>query len=78
MQTNNFYGGSIEMNKTELIAAIAEKAGVSKKDAEKVVNATFDVITTAMSDGDKVSLVGFGNFEVSCKRRQESSDRRKD
>ncbi len=52
------------MNKTELIAAIAEKAGVSKKDAEKVVNATFDVITTAMSDGDKVSLVGFGNFEV--------------
>ncbi len=52
------------MNKTELIAAIAEKAGVSKKDAEKVVNATFDVITTAMADGDKVSLVGFGNFEV--------------
>ena len=52
------------MNKTELIAAIADKAGVSKKDAEKVVNATFDVITAAMADGDKVSLVGFGNFEV--------------
>ena len=52
------------MNKTELIAAIAEKAAVSKKDAEKVVNATFDVITSAMADGDKVSLVGFGNFEV--------------
>ena len=52
------------MNKTELIAAIAEKAGVSKKDAEKVVNATFDVITASLADGDKVSLVGFGNFEV--------------
>ena len=52
------------MNKTELIAAIADKAGVSKKDAEKVVNATFDVITAAMADGDKVSLVVFGNFEV--------------
>ena len=52
------------MNKTELIAAIADKAGVSKKDAEKVVGATFDVITEAMAKGDKVALVGFGNFEV--------------
>lgn len=52
------------MNKTELIAAIAEKAGTSKKDAEKVVNATFDVISEAMAKGDKISLVGFGTFEV--------------
>lgn len=52
------------MNKTELIAAIAEKAGTSKKDAEKVVNATLEVITAAMAKGDKVALVGFGNFEV--------------
>ena len=52
------------MNKTELVAAIAEKAGTSKKGAEKVVNATFDVISEAMAKGDKISLVGFGTFEV--------------
>ena len=52
------------MNKTELVAAIAEKAGTSKKDAEKVVNATFDGISEAMAKGDKISLVGFGTFEV--------------
>ena len=52
------------MNKTELVAAVAEKAGDAKKDAEKVVNATFDAITAALADGDKVSLIGFGNFEV--------------
>ena len=52
------------MNKTELIAAAAEKAGLSKKDTEKVVNATFDAITEALAQGDKVQLVGFGAFEV--------------
>lgn len=52
------------MNKTELVAAIAAKAEVSKKEAEKVVNATFDVITDSLKKGDKVALVGFGNFEV--------------
>lgn len=52
------------MNKTELIAAAAEKAGLSKKDTEKVVNATFDAITEALVQGDKVQLVGFGAFEV--------------
>ena len=52
------------MNKTELIAAAAEKAGLSKKDTEKVVNATFDAITEALAQGDKVLLVGFGAFEV--------------
>jgi len=52
------------MNKTELIAAVAEKAGLSKKDTEKVVNATFDAITEALAQGDKVQLVGFGAFEV--------------
>ena len=52
------------MNKTELIAAAAEKAGLSKKDTEKVVNAAFDVITEALAQGDKVQLVGFGAFEV--------------
>lgn len=52
------------MNKTELIAAVAEKAGMSKKDSEKAVNAAFDTITEALAAGDKVQLVGFGAFEV--------------
>ena len=52
------------MNKAELIAAAAEKAGLSKKDAEKAVNATFDAITEALVNGEKVQLVGFGAFEV--------------
>ena len=52
------------MNKTELIAAVAEKSGISKKDAEKAVTTTFDTITEALSQGDKVQLVGFGGFET--------------
>ena len=52
------------MNKAELIVAAAEKAGLSKKDSEKVVNAMFDAITEALVKGDKVQLVGFGAFEV--------------
>ena len=52
------------MNKAELINAAAEKAGLSKKDTETVVNATIDVIAGALADGDKVQLVGFGSFEV--------------
>ena len=52
------------MNKVELIAQIAEKSGLSKKDAEKALAATVDAITEAVSAGDKVQLVGFGSFEV--------------
>ena len=52
------------MNKAELIAAVAEKAGLSKKDTEKVINATFDSITAELVAGEKVSLVGFGSFDV--------------
>ena len=52
------------MNKTELIAAVAEKTGMSKKDSEKAVNAAFDSITEALVAGEKVQLVGFGAFEV--------------
>ena len=52
------------MNKAELVAAVAEKAGLSKKDSEKAVNATFDAITAALEAGEKVSLVGFGAFDV--------------
>ena len=52
------------MNKTELIAATAEKANLSKKDTEAAVNAVIDVITEALKKGDKVQLVGFGSFET--------------
>ena len=52
------------MNKTELIAAVAEKAGLTKKDAERVINATVEAITESLVKGDKVSVSGFGIFEV--------------
>ena len=55
------------MNKTELIAAVAEKTGLTKKDAERVINATFESITAALAEGDKVALAGFGNFEVKAR-----------
>ena len=52
------------MNKAELIAAVSEKAGISKKDREKAINATFDTISAALEAGEKVQLVGFGVFDV--------------
>lgn len=52
------------MNKTELIAAVAEASGVSKKDAAAVIDATFNTITAAMASGDKVQIIGFGTFET--------------
>ena len=52
------------MNKTELIIAVAEAAGVSKKDAAAVIDATVNTITTTIANGDKVQLVGFGTFEA--------------
>lgn len=55
------------MNKTELIAAVAEKANVSKKESEAVVSATLDAIVAALKGGDKVQLVGFGSFEVKAR-----------
>lgn len=52
------------MNKVELIAAIAEKSDISKKDAERVLSATFETITAAMAKGERVQLSGFGIFET--------------
>jgi len=52
------------LNKTELVNSVAEKAEMTKKDAEKVVNAVFTSIEEALGKGDKVQLVGFGTFEV--------------
>ena len=51
------------MKKTELIAAIAEQSGLSKKDAEKALSATLDTIVNAVAAGDKIQLTGFGTFE---------------
>ncbi len=52
------------MNKTELIAKVAEKADLSKKDAGKAVDAVFASITEALKKGDKVQIIGFGSYEV--------------
>lgn len=52
------------MNKTELVSSVAEKTELTKKDAEKAVNAIFASIEEALAKGDKVALVGFGTFEV--------------
>ena len=61
------------MNKTELIAAVAEKAGLSKKDAERALNATIDAITASLVAGDKVQVSGFGIFEA--KKREARTGR---
>lgn len=55
------------MNKTELIAAAAERSGLTKKDAEKALNAAIDAITAALVAGDKVQVSGFGIFEVKAR-----------
>ncbi len=52
------------MNKTELIAAVAEKANLSKKDADAAVNAVIESITDGLKGGEKIQLIGFGTFEV--------------
>ncbi len=52
------------MNKTELIAAVAQKTGLTKKDAERVVNATVETVVENLKKGEKVQLSGFGIFEV--------------
>ena len=59
------------MNKTDLIAAIAEQAEISKKDAEKALKAFVDVVTEQLKEGEKVQLVGFGTFEVSERAARE-------
>ena len=59
------------MNKTELIAAIAEKAEISRKDAEKALKAFTDVVADELVKGEKVQLVGFGTFEVSERGERE-------
>lgn len=52
------------MTKLELIANAAERSGISKKDAERVINATLDIMSAALAKGEKVQLTGFGTFET--------------
>jgi len=58
-------GGKYSMKKVELVEAVAERAGLTKTDATKAIDATFAAITGALKKGDKVPLVGFGTFAVS-------------
>lgn len=69
---STYLGGST-LNKAELVAAVAEKADMSKKDSEKAVNAVLSAIEDALAGKDKVQLVGFGTFEV--KERAERTGR---
>ncbi len=59
------------MTKAELINAVAQKTELSKKDSDKAVTAVLDAITEALTDGDKVALVGFGTFEVKERAERE-------
>ena len=62
------------MNKTELVDAMAKKAGLSKKDAEAALGAFTDTVAAALKKGDKVQLVGFGTFEVAKRAAREGKN----
>ncbi|CAB1244343.1 non-specific DNA-binding protein HBsu [Ruminococcaceae bacterium BL-6] len=64
------------MNKTELISAVAEKAAISKKDADSAVNAVIDAIIETVAKEEKVQLVGFGTFEVRYRNERQGRDPR--
>ena len=64
------------MNKTELVAAMAEKTELSKKDAEKALKAYTDVVAEELKKGEKVQLVGFGTFEVAEREAREGRNPR--
>ena len=65
------------MNKSELIAALAEKTEFSKKDAEKALNAFVDAVSASLAKGDKVQLIGFGTFEVRSRKARTGRNPRK-
>ena len=64
------------MNRAELIVAMAEKTGLSKKDAEKALKAFTDVVAEELKKGEKIQLVGFGTFEVSERAAREGRNPR--
>lgn len=62
------------MNKSQLVVSVAEKSGLTKKDAEKAVAAVFDTITETLADGEKVQLIGFGTFEVRDRKERQGQN----
>ena len=64
------------MKKVELVEAVAEKAGLTKADATRAIDATFEAITDALANGDKITLVGFGTFSVSKRAAREGRNPR--
>lgn len=62
------------MNKTELVAAVAEKAGISKSDAEKALSAFTSVVTKELKNGERIQLVGFGTFETAKRKAREGKN----
>ena len=64
------------MNKSELVASIAEKSGLTKKDAEQALNGFISSVQEALADGEKVQLVGFGTFEVRQRKAREGRNPR--
>lgn len=68
---NVLYIGGMVMNKTELVAAIAEKTALSKKDADSALKAFIEVVGDELGKGEKVQLAGFGTFEVSERAERE-------
>ena len=64
------------MNRVELVVALGEKAGVAKKDAEKVLKAFTEVVAEELKKGEKIQLVGFGTFEVSERAAREGRNPR--
>jgi DNA-binding protein HU-beta len=64
------------MNKTELISLVADKAGLSKKDADKAVNSAIDAIVETVANDEKVQIVGFGTFELHSRSARQGRDPR--
>lgn len=64
------------MNKTDLISIVADEAGLSKKDADKAVNAVFDAIVKTVAKDEKVQIVGFGTFEIHNRSARQGRDPR--
>ena len=64
------------MNKTELIASVAKKTDLTKKDAEKAVKALFETISDSLTEGEKVQVIGFGTFEVRQRKAREGRNPR--
>ena len=64
------------MNKTELIASVAQKSDLTKKDAEKAVKAVFEAVSESLKKGDKVQIIGFGTFEVRARKAREGRNPR--